>query len=251
METQFKDILAIIDRAVENTDTVNTLFQDRKSITLEDKYAFEEWSGKSFGCIKELISTAYGKRQIAFNPFTDAGSSPSASLIFSEFDEGAKHDISYSLENTLYGQIIIASTNIGICSLFFFSGVEAKAQEILQKEFPGSTIIKQRSAEQRAALEYLKGNDSQVVHLHVKGTPANLQIWEALTKVPYGKLISYGTLAKATNHMAQDIGIAMGDNRIAMLIPCHRVIKSTGELGQYHWGAKRKRAMIIKEAVVL
>ena len=63
-------------------------------------------------------------------------------------------------------------------------------------------------------------------------------------------MISYGTLAKATGHMAQDIGIAMGDNRIAILIPCHRVIKSTGEMGHYHWGPKRKQAMIIHEAVI-
>lgn len=251
METQFKDILAIIDRAAESTDTATTLFQDKNSITFEDKYAFEEWSGKSFGCIKELISTAYGKRQVTFNPFTDGSSSPSTPLIFSKFDKGIRYDISFSLESTIYGQIIIASTDIGICYLVFFNGAEAKAQEVLKKEFPGSAIIKQRSAEQRAAFEYLRGNDSIVVHLHVKGTSANLLIWEALTKVPYGKLISYGTLAKATNHMAQDIGIVMGDNRIAMLIPCHRVIKSTGEFGQYHWGAKRKRAIIIREAVVL
>ncbi|WP_146616229.1 methylated-DNA--[protein]-cysteine S-methyltransferase [Chitinophaga dinghuensis] len=100
-------------------------------------------------------------------------------------------------------------------------------------------------------MEYLNGSGSSKVHLHVKSSPANLKIWQMLTKVPYGKLISYGTLAKATGHTAQEIGIAMGDNRIAMLIPCHRVIKSTGELGQYHWGQKRKRAMIIKEAMIL
>lgn len=250
METQFKNILAIIDRAAENAFITTTLFQHENSVTIEEKYAFEEWAGKSFGCIKELISTAYGKQQIAFNPFTDGNSSPS-NLTFSKFDDGIKYDIAYSLENTIYGQIIIASTPVGICYLVFFGGTETKAQEILQKEFPGSAISKQETAEQRAALAYIEGKNGGVVQLHVKGTPTNLQIWEALTKVPYGKLISYGTLAKATGNMAQDIGIAMGDNRIAMLIPCHRVIKATGELGQYHWGAKRKRAMIIKEAVVL
>lgn len=251
METQFKNILAIIDRAAENAFTTATLFEHKNSITIEDKYAFEQWAGKSYGCISELISVAYGKRQIAFNPFADGERSLSNSLIFSRFDEGIRYDISYSLESTIYGQIMIASTDVGICYLVFFNGSEARAQEVLQKEFPDSAITKQQSAEQRAALAYLGGDYSKMVHLHLKGTTANLQIWEALTKVPYGKLISYGTLAKATGNMAQDIGIAMGDNRVAMLIPCHRVIKSTGELGQYHWGAKRKRAIIIKEAVVL
>jgi O-6-methylguanine DNA methyltransferase len=251
METKFKNILAIIDRAAESSGIATTLFQDQANITYEDKQAFEEWSGKSFGYIKEIISIAYGKRQIAFNPFAGSNDSAAALLVFSRFDEESKPDIFYSLENTIYGQIIIASTHTGICYLVFFSGDEAKVPEILLKEFPGSAIIKERTAHQNAALAYLNGENSQTVHLHVKGTPANLQVWEALTNVPYGKLISYGTLAKATNHMAQDIGMAMGDNRIAMLIPCHRVIKATGELGQYHWGAKRKRAMIIKEAIVL
>jgi len=237
METQFKNILAIIDRAAENALTTTTLFQHENSVTIEDKYVFEKWAGKSYGYIKELISTAYGKKQITFNPFTDGNNSPS-NLTFSKFDDGAKHDIFYSLENTIYGQVIIASTSVGICYLVFFGGTETKAEEILQKEFPGSAISRQDTAEQRAALAYIGGNGSKTVHLHVKGTPTNLQIWEALIKVPYGKLISYGTLAKATNNMAQDVGAAMGDNRIAMLIPCHRVIKSTGELGQYHWGRK-------------
>jgi O-6-methylguanine DNA methyltransferase len=251
METQFKNILAIIDRAAESTDAASTLFQDEENITYAEKRTFEEWSGKSFGSIKEIVSTAYGKRQIAFNPFASGNVSASATMIFSKFDEGSKPDIFYSLENTLYGQIMMASTHLGICYLVFFSGDEAKVPEILQKEFPGSTIAKEKNEHQRVALKYLSGETSRVIHLHVKGDPANLQVWQALTNVPYGKLISYGTLAKATGHMAQDIGVAMGDNRIAMLIPCHRVIKATGELGQYHWGAKRKRAMIIKEAIVL
>ncbi|OXE97142.1 O-6-methylguanine DNA methyltransferase [Flavobacterium araucananum] len=251
MENSFKNILEIIDRAAENNEVGISLFQDSISVPVADKSTFEEWSGKSFECIKELISASYGKRQVAFNPFTDGISFSDTSLIFKTFDQRVKQNISYSLENTVYGQIIIASTTSGICYLVFFSGTEAKAQEILQKEFPDSTIIKQMSALQATALEYLGGNDNQVVTLHVKGSPAALQIWEALTKVPCGKLISYGTLAKATNHMAQEIGTIMGDNRIAMLIPCHRVIKSTGEFGQYHWGAKRKRAMIIREAAVL
>lgn len=251
MEKSFKNILEIIDRAAENNEVGISLFQDSISVPVEDKSAFEEWSGKSFECINELISASYGKRQVAFNPFNNGNSSVATSLIFKIFDQREKQNILYSLENTVYGQIIIASTNSGICYLVFFSGTEAKAQDILQKEFPDSTIIKQRSAVQEAALEYLGGNDNQVITLYVKGSPASLHIWEALIKVPSGKLISYGTLAKATNHMAQEVGTVMGDNRIAILIPCHRVIKSTGEFGQYHWGAKRKRAMIIREAEVL
>lgn len=85
-------------------------------------------------------------------------------------------------------------------------------------------------------------------NLHVKGSEEQVKIWRALTRVPAGKLVSYGTLARETHNHPHEVGVAMGDNRVAMLIPCHRVIKSTGEFGQYHWGTKRKLAMIIREA---
>lgn len=249
MNTQFDEILAIIDRVAENDGKAATLFRDPHPVSFEDQHRFEEWSGKTIECIRQVVSVAYGKRQISWNPFADVGGSLSTVQGFSKLDMRSMPAISYSLEDTIYGQILIASTDVGICYLVFFNGAATKAQEVLQKEFPGSAIIREINAHQRDALAYLTGDPNREVHLHVKGTPDNLRVWEALTKVPYGKLIPYGTLAKATNHMAQDIGIAMGDNRIAILIPCHRVIKSTGELGQYHWGAKRKRAMIIKEAM--
>ncbi|RAJ80402.1 hypothetical protein CLV59_105511 [Chitinophaga dinghuensis] len=84
---QFKNILAIIDRAAESADTNTSLFQNKESITSEDRQSFEEWAGKSFGCIKEIISIGYGKRQVAFNPFANGSSSSPESIIISRFDE--------------------------------------------------------------------------------------------------------------------------------------------------------------------
>jgi O-6-methylguanine DNA methyltransferase len=251
MKPQFKNILEIIDMVAGNHSATDTLFQAADNVKAEDKIDLEAWSGKSISQIKEIISPSYGKRQIVFNPFMDVHSSMHSPLLFSKFDVNTNPAISYSFENTDFGKIVIASTSEGICYLVFYSGEESKMNEILQKEFPGSVTSERRDEQQEAALNYLNGNATKAIHLHVKGTDDQLQIWEALTRVPSGKLISYGTLAKATNHMAQDIGVAMGDNRIAMLIPCHRVIKATGDLGQYHWGAKRKQAMIIKEASLL
>lgn len=250
MNTSFKTILAIIDRVVVSATITNTLFRESDDISDEDRQALETWAGKPLEQVRAILTPIYGKRHIASDPFADKSNTLTAALVFWRYEDQLTPDIFYSVENSDYGQIIIASTTKGVCYLVFFSGDEAKVPGILQKEFPGSAIVKEKNGHIRSALDYLLGQPTGQVHLHIKGAADHLPIWQALTRVPAGKLVSYGTLAKATHRMAQDIGVAMGDNRLAILIPCHRVIKSTGELGQYHWGAKRKQAMIIKEAVV-
>jgi AraC family transcriptional regulator of adaptative response/methylated-DNA-[protein]-cysteine methyltransferase len=88
------------------------------------------------------------------------------------------------------------------------------------------------------------------IKLHLKGTPFQLKVWEALLKIPMGGLETYGSLAKEIQlpNASRAVGSAVGDNPVAFLIPCHRVIRSTGEFGQYHWGSTRKTAMIGWEA---
>jgi AraC family transcriptional regulator of adaptative response/methylated-DNA-[protein]-cysteine methyltransferase len=88
------------------------------------------------------------------------------------------------------------------------------------------------------------------IKLHLKGTDFQLKVWETLLKIPKGGLTTYGTIA---NHIhkpkaSRAVGTAIGSNPVAFLIPCHRVIQSTGDLGQYHWGSTRKTAIIGWEA---
>ena len=88
------------------------------------------------------------------------------------------------------------------------------------------------------------------VKLHLKGTAFQLKVWEALLKIPMGQLSTYGNIAKQLQNpnASRAVGTAVGDNPVAFLIPCHRVIQSTGVIGQYHWGSIRKTAMIGWEA---
>jgi AraC family transcriptional regulator of adaptative response/methylated-DNA-[protein]-cysteine methyltransferase len=88
------------------------------------------------------------------------------------------------------------------------------------------------------------------IKLHLKGTPFQIKVWETLLKVPMGDLSTYATIASAINNPKANraVGSAIGNNPVAFLIPCHRVIKSTGEFGQYHWGSSRKTAIIGWEA---
>jgi AraC family transcriptional regulator of adaptative response/methylated-DNA-[protein]-cysteine methyltransferase len=88
------------------------------------------------------------------------------------------------------------------------------------------------------------------LHLHLKGTPFQLKIWEALLRIPEGELRTYSQLATAAEQGAavRAAGTAIGANPVAYLIPCHRVIRGTGALGQYRWGAPRKAALLGWEA---
>jgi AraC family transcriptional regulator of adaptative response/methylated-DNA-[protein]-cysteine methyltransferase len=88
------------------------------------------------------------------------------------------------------------------------------------------------------------------VKLHLKGTAFQLKVWETLLKIPMGKLTTYGSIARQIQvpKASRAVGTAIGDNPVAFLIPCHRIIQSTGVIGGYHWGAIRKTAIIGWEA---
>jgi AraC family transcriptional regulator of adaptative response/methylated-DNA-[protein]-cysteine methyltransferase len=88
------------------------------------------------------------------------------------------------------------------------------------------------------------------IKLHLKGSPFQLKVWETLLKIPMGKLTTYGAVAKQIQlpKASRAVGTAIGENPVAFLIPCHRIIQSTGAFGGYHWGSIRKTAMIGWEA---
>lgn len=123
---------------------------------------------------------------------------------------------------------------------------------LLQKHFPNASFNqKVDRLQQNALLIFTKDWEKlDQIKLHLKGTNFQVKIWEALLKVPKGGLVTYGAIA---NHIekpkaSRAVGTAIGNNPVAFLIPCHRVIKSTGELGEYRWGATRKSVIVGWEA---
>ncbi len=148
--------------------------------------------------------------------------------------------IQYSFASIPFGEIIIASTSKGICNLFFIENRKQAIQE-LKRQWPNA-VLKETSNTQHENLLLFFSNDKHhlnKIKLHVKGTGFQLKVWEALLKIPMGQLTSYSSLA---------VGSAIADNPVAFLVPCHRVIKSTGIIGEYHWGPVRKTAIIGWEA---
>jgi AraC family transcriptional regulator, regulatory protein of adaptative response / methylated-DNA-[protein]-cysteine methyltransferase len=164
---------------------------------------------------------------------------------------GAALQISYSFAESPFGNIIVASTPKGICHMAFADDRQFAFSE-LQRQFPNAQYSQVTDLHQQNALFIFRKDWSQLsgIKLHLKGTDFQLKVWEALLRIPMGGLSTYSSIAQQIGapNACRAVGGAVGDNPVSFLIPCHRVIRSTGEFGHYHWGATRKTAMIGWEA---
>ena len=155
--------------------------------------------------------------------------------------------IEYGFARVPFGEIIIAATTKGICNLFFTDNRKAAIEE-LKQQWPNAILKENKDVKQENILHFFNKdwNSLAQIKLHLKGTEFQLKVWEALLKIPFGQLSTYSSIAGMINNpgAARAVGSAIGDNPVAFLIPCHRVIKSTGLIGDYHWGSVRKTAII-------
>lgn len=166
-------------------------------------------------------------------------------------NDGENLVINYSFAETPFGDVLIASTEKGICHISFVEDEKAEL-ELLKQEFAKATFNQKTDLQQQNALLIFKEDwkDIEQVKLHLKGTTFQVKVWEALLKIPFGQVSTYNSIAKSIDqpNASRAVGTAIGNNPVAFLIPCHRVIRSTGVFGQYHWGAMRKTAMLGWEA---
>jgi len=164
---------------------------------------------------------------------------------------GADLAINYSFAESPFGNILVASTTTGICYMAFAEDTE-ETLTALRAEFPNAGFRQITDLIQQNAL-YIFTKDWRrlnQIKLHLKGTAFQLKVWETLLKIPMGRLSTYKDIATRIGQptASRAVGSAVGDNPVAFLIPCHRVILSEGSFGQYHWGTTRKTAMIGWEA---
>lgn len=169
-------------------------------------------------------------------------------------DKNGKITIYYQYSDTAFGEILVASTHKGVCYLGF-QDKENQAFDDLKSRFPNANFIPKADTFQQEALNILQGSleNIQPISLHLKGTDFQLKVWEKLLQIPFGKLATYGEIAQKLGNpnASRAVGTAIGSNPIAFLIPCHRVIQSSGKLGGYMWGLNRKKALIGWEASVV
>jgi AraC family transcriptional regulator, regulatory protein of adaptative response / methylated-DNA-[protein]-cysteine methyltransferase len=232
---------------------------------------FTEWAGVSPKKFLQYITISHAKSMLRdrekqatlFDAAIETGLSGTSRLhdLFVNIEgmtpgdyknAGEYLNIEYSFANTHFGKIIIASTQKGICHIAFVND-EMDAIKFLQKSFSKSTLLLQKNIQHKNVTDFFSNNLNQKekINLHLKGTAFQLKVWETLLTIPTGKLTTYGAIANAIENpkASRAVGSAIGDNPIAFLIPCHRVIQSTGIFGGYMWGEKRKAAIIGWEAV--
>lgn len=167
---------------------------------------------------------------------------------------GAGLQIRYGIHDTPFGTSLIATTARGICNLYFLETTdEQSAAQRLRLAWKNAEIIRDQQATQ--SLRDLIFNsetlsEQKPLTLLVKGTNFQIQVWRALLKLPFGAIATYQTIAQlvARPTAARAVGNAIGNNPIGYLIPCHRVIRESGELGGYGWGVERKTVMLGWEA---
>ncbi len=169
-----------------------------------------------------------------------------------EYKNGGENlTIHYHFAPTLFGEALVAATKIGICHLAFVQN-KAMALKHLKSLFPKARFIKKKTPLHIQALQIFSTDKKNLkeIKLHLKGTPFQLKVWQSLLQIPVGELTSYANIAKKIRNAKamRAVGTAIGANRVAYLIPCHRVIQSSGVTGEYRWGAARKTALIGWEA---
>ena len=160
---------------------------------------------------------------------------------------GAGLQIHYSLIPGPFGDLLAAATDKGICFMRFSDDPSAALDE-LRAEYPNARLIGQETAFHRQAADIFRTQRGHVT-LHIKGTPFQLKVWQALLDIPAGSLQSYGTVAQhiGSPNAARAVGTAIGQNPVALLIPCHRVIRESGIIGGYRWQRGRKIAILAHE----
>ncbi|MCE9600903.1 MAG: bifunctional helix-turn-helix domain-containing protein/methylated-DNA--[protein]-cysteine S-methyltransferase [Gemmatimonadetes bacterium] len=162
--------------------------------------------------------------------------------------------VRYGFHPTPFGECVIAVTLRGVCHLAFVQPVtRQEALDRIRHDWPAATLVADQAATRgAAALAFPPPGSAPTagLTLHVKGTNFQLKVWQALLGIPVGSVTTYGDLAAAVGDAkaSRAVGTAVGSNPVSYLIPCHRVIRSTGELGGYAWGPDRKRAMLALEA---
>jgi AraC family transcriptional regulator, regulatory protein of adaptative response / methylated-DNA-[protein]-cysteine methyltransferase len=162
--------------------------------------------------------------------------------------------IRYGIHPTPFGKCLIATTERGICHLSFVQTSEGDAIDNLVADWKQATMIEDyRSTvpliEPIFDLRY--NHRGRPLNVHLRGTNFQLKVWEALLQIPAGEVTTYAGVASRIGNpgATRAVGTAVGHNPIAVLIPCHRVIRKVGDFGNYRYGALRKKALLAREFV--
>jgi len=170
---------------------------------------------------------------------------------------GAGLNIAYGFWHTLFGRALLTATERGLCGLAFGDeGEEAALLADMRARWPHARFVLDDStiapyaAQIFRTISDARRSSRTELPIQLFGTPWQIKVWQALLAIPEGRVTSYRQIAErvCTARASRAAGAAIGRNPIALLIPCHRVIASSGALTGYRWGVDRKRAMLALES---
>lgn len=168
--------------------------------------------------------------------------------------QGLGLQIMYGVHPSRFGDCLVAITGRGVCKLSFIDSPHARQAEIdnLNAEWRNAEIIHDQRATESVIEKIFSRHPSspQTLNVLLKGSPFQIKVWEALLKIPESSLTTYQGVADKINRRSavRAVATAIGQNQVGYLVPCHRVIRSTGALGKYRWGEIRKNAILGWEA---
>jgi AraC family transcriptional regulator, regulatory protein of adaptative response / methylated-DNA-[protein]-cysteine methyltransferase len=233
---------------------------------------FSRWAGVTPKALVKFLTAKHAKAllresQSVLDASLDSGLSGSGRLHdllvsvdavspgeFKNYGEGM--EIRYGFHSTPFGSCLIGATARGICHLSFLdrdsTSRRASVLRELKSDWPKAVLRHHpQSTREPAARIFNRGitTRSEKIPVFLVGTPFRLKVWEALLKIPSGSVLSYHDVARSIGapNACRAVGSAVGANPVAYLIPCHRVIRETGIVGDYRWGQARKLAMLAWE----
>jgi len=165
--------------------------------------------------------------------------------------------IRYATLDTSLGHLLVATTDRGICSVILGTD-ESSVVADLRSEFPRASIERTDAGDDwlanmisriTADLDGTKSPDAPMPPIDIRATAFQWRVWQALQHIPRGETRSYSDIADAIGapHAVRAVANACGRNRLAVVVPCHRVIREDGSLGGYRWGIDRKRTLLARE----
>jgi AraC family transcriptional regulator, regulatory protein of adaptative response / methylated-DNA-[protein]-cysteine methyltransferase len=230
---------------------------------------FKRWAGVSPKRFLQYVTLAHAKRLLVedasvLDAALDTGlSGPSRlhdlfvtceAMTPGEFKAlGYRLVIRWGLHDGPLGRVLLGVTERGVCWLSFVAEDEPAVDEF-QREWQGATLVR----DQATTADYVRRGfelaerSSEPLPLLLRGTNFQIKVWEALLRIPFGHVVSYQAVARAIAQprAARAVGAAVGRNNISWLIPCHRVILSTGVIHNYRWGAAQKRKLLTLESAL-
>ncbi|WP_151776505.1 methylated-DNA--[protein]-cysteine S-methyltransferase [Acinetobacter nosocomialis] len=268
---QFAVIATIIEYLYEHLDQQPSLEDVATYMDLSPSYIqrqFQEWVGISPKKFVQYMSLQQAKyylmqQRSLLDTALNTGLSGTGRLhdLFIQLEgmtpgeykqQGDGVELNYSVETSPFGDLLVVSSEKEICSVRFVDSRE-NIEDIIKQYFPKAQLRNHSPIWHQQIAQWFRQDFSehlqQKLPLNLAGTPFQLQVWEALLTIPEGQLRTYQDIADQIGKpkAVRAVATAIGQNPIAYLIPCHRVIRATGMVGEYHWQKGRKLALLAWE----